>query len=101
MRWEFPGGKSEPGESPEDTLRREYREEFGLNVEVGEQVYEGCFSNRSTHYRLLAFDIRILTEEVTLTEHSEVRWVDAEELADLPLAYSDSLIRDFLLHEST
>ncbi len=101
VRWEFPGGKAEEGETPQVALCREYQEEFGIQVEVGEQVFEGSFTNRSTKYRLLAFNIRFITEEISLTEHSEVRWIDADELAELPMAYSDSLIRDFLLHEKT
>ena len=99
--WEFPGGKVKPGESPEEALVREYREEFALDVSVGEACFEGSFTNRSVRYRMLAFRINFLGRDITLAEHSKARWVRPEELPQLPMAYSDNLIREFLLGESS
>lgn len=96
VKWEFPGGKAEPGESPEAALHREYLEEFGLDVEVRSCIFEGQFHNRDKEYQLLAFSIRILGGEPELTEHSEIRWVTLDELKELPLADSDGLIRTHL-----
>ena len=95
--WEFPGGKAEPGETPEEALYREYQEEFGVEVKVGKRIFEGKFHNKTTEYQLLAFEITFVSGDVELTEHSEVRWFSAEELSRLPMADSDGLIRNYLL----
>ena len=97
-RWEFPGGKAEPGETPESALAREYREELGINVEVGPRLFEGSFKNRQQSYRLLAFSVRILGGDMVLTEHSEIRWVDVSSLPTYAMAESDNLIREFILN---
>jgi 8-oxo-dGTP diphosphatase len=96
-RWEFPGGKAEPGETPESALVREYEEELGVSIEVGPRLFEGSFLNKKQSYRLLAFSVRITGGEIALTEHSELRWAGVSELPAFAMADSDSLIRDFLL----
>ena len=90
--WEFPGGKIEAGEDPEEGLIREYQEELNLKIRVGEQIHESLFSNREENYRLLAFRIEIIGGELRSPEHQELRWVPMDELLELPMADSDRAI---------
>lgn len=103
VRWEFPGGKMEEGETPQEALAREYREELSLDIAVGEFLLEGRFSNNGKEYLLKAYRIELLSpeEDIRLSEHSEYRWADPEELAILDFPPSDEMIRDFLLKEGT
>lgn len=91
-KWEFPGGKVEPGETPEACLRRELREEFGIEAAVGEFIAASEFDYGSVRIRLLAYRARYLSGEFTLTDHSEVRWITAQELLEYDFAEADKPI---------
>ena len=95
--WEFPGGKNRYGESLPETLRREYEEELSIEIEVGEEVFSYDFANGDTLYHLHAFIIRPLSDDLTLSVHTEARWVSRSELPSLDMGGSDSAIREFLL----
>lgn len=88
-RWEFPGGKSEPGEAPEAALRRELREELGIDAEIGAGIGETVFSHRGRDVRLLAFEVTTWTGTFQTREHRTLRWVAAAELERLALVESD------------
>ena len=94
--WEFPGGKVRPDETPQEALVREYREEFSVDISVGERVHTGSFSNGDTEYALEAFRIT-LHDEPVLTEHTEYRWVPAESLETYSFPESDMSIVEYLV----
>lgn len=88
-KWEFPGGKLEPGEDEAVALRREYQEEFGLNIRVGSRIEESGFQHHGQDYRLAAWLIELEPGQPELREHSELAWIGAEALSGLDLADSD------------
>lgn len=77
--WEFPGGKIEPGEAPEEALRRELREELALEVRVGEEVARVEYDYPTFHLSMRLF-LCIPEGEPTLREHSAARWLLKDEL---------------------
>jgi 8-oxo-dGTP diphosphatase len=92
--WEFPGGKVEPGESCEDALRREIREELGVAIELGEEVAgpheQGWPLNETAAMRVWCAYITDGRPE-PLEDHDELRWVplDEREATALPWIPAD------------
>lgn len=101
--WEFPGGKVEPGEAPEEALKREFMEEFQIPVVVGKPLCTGNFENRGTRYEIQAFDVKILGDGFTLSEHQKTGWFTLQQMQHLPMADSDNIIMQSLrdLEEET
>ena len=77
--WEFPGGKIEPGESREEALRREIREELAADIEVGELLRTIDYDYPAFHLTMHCFLCR-LTGQVTLLEHEAARWLRPADL---------------------
>ena len=98
-KWEFIGGKNRYGETLQDTLKREWMEEVGLKISVGEFLLNTEFDNNDTHYMLHCYRVYSVSEssELSLSVHNDVRWVTREELSSLDFGPSDSVIRDYLL----
>ena len=95
--WEFPGGKNRYGESEEETLRREYLEELGIDISVGELFTSFDFINKDKLYHLKAYFIEHLSKDYSLSVHTEVRWAAPEELEKLRMGDSDGKIRSKLM----
>lgn len=87
--WEFPGGKIEPGESPREALVREMKEELLCTVEIGEQVETTRHEYDFGFVTLTTFYATLIDGEPQLTEHSEIRWIDAADLDSVEWAPAD------------
>ncbi|MBI1984780.1 MAG: (deoxy)nucleoside triphosphate pyrophosphohydrolase [Candidatus Wildermuthbacteria bacterium] len=89
-KWEFPGGKIEPLESPEECLVREIQEEFGASVLISESLavldYEYPEGGK---FRFHCYLCEIPNEEPKALEHEEIAWVEAKNLAGIDLLEAD------------
>ena len=81
--WEFPGGKVEAGESPEDALRREIREELETEIRVGELIDTIEYDYPDFHLSMKCYACTILSGDLHLVEHEAARWLTAEQLGSV------------------
>lgn len=87
--WEFPGGKIEPGESPETCLARELAEEFGIAVRVGEPVARSDYAYDFATVRIHAYRVEWISGEMVPRDHDAVAWATPSELAEYDLLPAD------------
>ena len=78
--WEFPGGKVEPGESPEDALKREIREELATEIEVDELLTTVEYDYPKFHLTMHCYLCTIISGDLSLLEHEDARWLAIDEL---------------------
>lgn len=78
--WEFPGGKIEPGETPEQALVREIREELNAEITVGEKLTQVEWDYPDFHLSMGCYWCAVASGALTLREHESARWLNLSEL---------------------
>lgn len=87
--WEFPGGKLEQGESPEEALIREIKEEFNADIEVLSYVNEASYEYDFGMVIMKTFKAKLLSDQLTLLEHQDSKWLEPHRLHTLDWAPVD------------
>ena len=78
--WKFPGGKIEAGESPQQALVREIREELDTTIEVGELLQTVEWDYPTFHLTMHCYMCSLINDALHLNEHEAARWLSSEEL---------------------
>jgi 8-oxo-dGTP diphosphatase len=91
-KWEFPGGKVEPGETPEQSLERELMEELAIHARIGEFLLGTFFEGDGVSLELLVYRAERVSGEPALIEHEAICWVRPDELSGYDLADSDRAV---------
>jgi len=93
-KWELPGGKIDRGESPEDCLKREMKEEFDIDVTVGELLASSVYHYNHISIELLAYRTNWNSGEISMSAHDDCRWAPPSELGAYDFAPADIPIID-------
>ena len=92
--WEFPGGKMEAGESPQEALKREIREELDAEIEVKELLETVEWDYPNFHLTMHCFICSLLSESLHLNEHEAATWLTHETLRSVKWLPADEILLD-------
>ena len=92
LLWEFVGGKVEPGESKQQALIRECREELAVTIAVGEVFMEVLHEYPDLTVRLTLFNASIAEGTPKALEHNDIRWITTAQIGDLDFCPADEEI---------
>jgi 8-oxo-dGTP diphosphatase len=98
LKWEFPGGKIEPNETPEGCLIREIQEELNIEVKIIRELPTNTHSYPNITIELIPFICKHKNGEILLKEHAEFRWLYKNELLVLDWAEADIPIVKYYLN---
>jgi 8-oxo-dGTP diphosphatase len=87
--WEFPGGKIEPGEKPEEALIREIKEELNCSISVKELIEDYTYEYPELIVRLITYLCTLEEGDPVLSEHEGMKWVSKEEMLELDFPQAD------------
>lgn len=92
-RWEFPGGKLDAGEDFHAAIKREMKEEFNVDVEIGRHITHGEFMHKEKKCTLDVFFVHFahdgMEKKFDLTEHTDYQWIEVEKIPELSFVDSD------------
>ena len=89
LKWEFPGGKQEKGETDEETLAREIMEELGVEIEIIQKLPVTTKDQGWREIILVPFVCNLITQDMTLTEHEQIMWLEPDDLQSLDWTEAD------------
>lgn len=97
--WEFPGGKIEANETPQQCLERELQEELGVSSIAGDIFFENIFEYDHGKFKIIAISTELHSKDFMLSSHDKVEWVPISEMLNYKLLPADVPIAEKILKQ--
>ncbi len=89
LKWEFPGGKVEEGETQQQTLARELQEELEIEVEIGDFFYQVEHDYPDFHLSMAVYECKLISSELKMNVHKGIKWLQPKDMMELDWAAAD------------
>ena len=95
-RWEFPGGKVEPGETEKEAIEREIKEELSIDIKAIRYITNNIFENPNKTIDLRLYECKYIGGEFDLHDHFEYKYVSTDEFANIDWCPGDIPIAEYI-----
>ena len=101
-KWEFPGGKIDPGETPQQCLQRELHEELGLETTIGPLFSDTLYFHDQGQIRQFTYWVDVVNPPVSveLSEHQAIAWISPDEIVNYEFAGADVAVAEKLFRDN-
>ncbi len=96
LKWEFPGGKVEDGETFEEALSREILEELNVNIKIYDKLAQEKYKDDEINVVLHYFQCSLISEDITLSEHETIAWVKKQDFCNYEFVPGDGDITSLI-----
>ena len=97
--WEFPGGKMEPGETPEEALVREIKEELSTDISIDKFLYTVDYDYPKFHLTMHCYMCSLLSDSLHLNEHEAAKWLNREDIHSVNWLPADEILLPMIVEE--
>ena len=97
--WEFPGGKMEPGETPEEALVREIKEELSTDISIDKFLYTIDYDYPAFHLTMHCYMCSLRCEALHLNEHEAARWLSKDDIHSVNWLPADLVLLPMIVEE--
>ena len=94
--WEFPGGKIEDGETPEECMARELKEELEIEAEIGILITSNKHRYPNGIFELLAYRVQHFSGNIVLNDHDKIKWISIDEISNYKFPPANTPIINYL-----
>lgn len=100
LKWEFPGGKIEEGETNQETLTRELHEELDIDVKIGDFFYQVEHDYPDFHLSMAVYECELISKDMKMNVHKGLKWLQPKDMMSLDWAAADIPVAELVFKKA-